>query len=764
MVSDSPLVRQRYTVRGIVQGVGFRPHVHQLAAELQLAGYVTNTAEGVVIEIEGPADRVTSFAAAVVDRAPPLAVVDSFALQDVATLGTEGFEIRASIGGSAATLVSPDVATCADCLAEFTDPADRRYGYAFTNCTNCGPRYTIVTTIPYDRPNTTMASFAMCDACRAEYEDPTDRRFHAQPVCCPACGPRLDISIEAVAAALQAEEIVAIKGLGGYHLAVLASSEPGVARLRARKHREDKPFAVMASDLDAASGLCIIDGAAKELLRSPARPIVLLPRLPGAAVASAIAPGTGELGVMLPYTPLHHLLLAAVGEPIVLTSGNVSDEPIAYRDDDARSRLHPIADRLLTHDRPIHIRVDDSVVRTVDGAPYLLRRSRGYAPAPISVPSASRVPILACGAELKSTIALARGRQVFLSHHIGDLKNYEAYESFCEAIEHVGRLFEITPEIVAHDLHPDYLSTSYALELAEKRDIEAIAVQHHHAHIASCLADNGLEGPVIGVAFDGTGYGTDGSVWGGEFLVADLVGFERAGWLAPVPLPGGDAAADEPWRMAASYLDVLGEADSAPIVRALGDDVRWNDVVAMTRAGVNSPLTSSAGRLFDAVAAVIGLRTVVNYEGQAAIELEAIVDPGETGAYPVSIDGSTLVGSDLVAAALADSRGGVERGRIAARFHHGLAAGVAAMCQRLRAETALGTVALSGGVFANVVLLRDVSRLLEAAGFVVLRHRQVPCNDGGISLGQAVVAAARAHHRPTDLLRSEPRRTGAGDV
>ncbi len=736
---DSPLVRQRYTVGGIVQGVGFRPHVHQLAAELDLAGYVANTAEGVVIEIEGPPDRVASFAAAVVDRAPPLAVVDSFAGQGMAPLGRAGFEIRPSVGGPAATLVSPDVATCADCLDELGDPTDRRHGYAFTNCTNCGPRYTIVTTIPYDRPNTTMASFLMCDACRAEYEDPFDRRYHAQPVCCPACGPQLDTPIEKVAAAVLAGEVVAVKGLGGYHLAVLASSEPAVTRLRARKHREDKPFAVMAADLAAAARICVIDAMAQELLRSPARPIVLLPRRPGAPVASAIAPGSRELGVMLPYTPLHHLLLAAVGEPIVLTSGNRSDEPIAYRDDDARTRLTPIADRFLTHDRPIRIRVDDSVVRAVDGAPYVLRRSRGYAPAPITVGSPTPVPVLACGAELKSTIALARGRQVFVSHHIGDLKNYEAYGSFCETIEHIGRLFEITPAIVAHDMHPDYLSTSYALELSEDRGIEAVAVQHHHGHIASCLADNGVAGPVIGVAFDGTGYGTDGTVWGGEFLVADLTDFERVGWLAPVPLPGGDAAADEPWRMAASYLDVIGEAGASPITVP-----HWDDVVAMVRAGVSSPLTSSVGRLFDAVAALVGVRSTVNYEGQAAIELEAVVAPDEAGTYPMAVAGSTLVGADLVAAVLADVRAGVAAPVIAARFHHGLAAGVAVMCRRVRDATGLACVALSGGVFANVVLLREVTGLLEADEFTVLRHRQVPCNDGGICLGQAVVAAARA--------------------
>ncbi len=732
--------RRRFEVGGIVQGVGFRPFVHALAHQLGLTGFVTNTAAGVVIEAEGSPAGLDALQRALVDRPPTLAVVESVEVASIDVVGDDGFSIRPSSTGRAATLVSPDVATCPDCLAEVLDPADRRHGYAFTNCTNCGPRYTIVTTIPYDRPNTTMASFAMCAACRAEYDDPVDRRFHAQPVCCPACGPALDQPIDDVAAALRAGEIVAVKGLGGYHLATLASAEAAVARLRSRKHREDKPFAVMVGSVEAASELCAVDTAAAQVLASPARPIVLLPMRDGAGVAPAVAPRLRQLGLLLPYTPLHHLLLAAVGAPIVLTSGNVSDEPIAYRDADAADRLAPIADRRLGHDRPIHIRVDDSVVRVVDGKPYPLRRSRGYAPAPLTLPSAASRPLLACGAELKSTIALARGRRVFVSHHIGDLKNWEAYRSFQEAVEHVGRLFEIVPEAVAHDLHPDYLSTTFALELAEQRELPAIGVQHHHAHVVSCLVDNGLEGPAIGVAFDGTGYGTDGTVWGGEVLVADVNGFERVGWLAPVPLPGGDAATDEPWRMAAMYLDELGALDEVPA--ALREQARWDEVLAMARAGVASPMTSSAGRLFDAVAALVGVRSTATYEGQAAIELEAIVDPAVRDAYPMAVDGPVLRGTDLVAGALADLRVGVPAPTIAARFHLGLAAGVVERCRQVGDSTGLDTIALSGGVFANVVLLREVTRVAEASGFTVLRHRQVPCNDGGISLGQAAIAAA----------------------
>ncbi|MDQ3311379.1 MAG: carbamoyltransferase HypF [Actinomycetota bacterium] len=743
------VVRRRLIVRGIVQGVGFRPHVHQLADELGLAGFVTNTPDGVVVEIEGSAADVASFTDAVAERAPPLAVIESVEQHEVPATGTGTgsgpgsgrFEIQASVAGAAATLVSPDVGTCDACRADVAEAGDRRHGYAFTNCTNCGPRYSIVTTIPYDRANTTMAGFEMCAECRAEYEDVRNRRFHAQPVCCPACGPRLSATINEIAAALRDGEIVAVKGLGGYHLAVLASSEPAVARLRARKHREAKPFALMAGDLDAVNSLCVLDDAERELLASPARPIVVLCARPDGVVALSVAPGLHELGVMLPYTPLHHLLLDAVGEPIVLTSGNVADEPIAYRDDDASTRLTPIADRVLSHDRPIQIRVEDSVVRIVDGAPYPLRRSRGYAPSPISVPWDAPRPVLACGAELKSTIALARDRHVFVSHHLGDLKNHEAYRSFREAIEHVGRLFEIAPAVIAHDLHPDYLSTSYALDLAEELGVESVAVQHHHAHIVSCLADNGHEGPVIGVAFDGMGYGADGTAWGGEILVADLASFERVGHLAPVPLPGGDAATDQPWRMSASYLEILGRADTHRL-----DQPRWDDVVTMIRAGISCPPTTSAGRLFDAVAATIGVRDVIAYEGQAAIELEASADPTAQGRYEmtldVTLDDTVMRGADLVAAAVDDLEAGVDRGAIAMRFHRGLAAGIAQACARVRERRGLDTVALSGGVFANTTLLTEVTRLLRAGGLDVLRHRQVPCNDGGISLGQAVAVAA----------------------
>jgi hydrogenase maturation protein HypF len=605
----------------------------------------------------------------------------------------------------------------------------------------------------------------MCALCAAEYHDPADRRFHAQPTCCPACGPALTLldaagtvlpgePLEAAADLLRQGKVLAVKGLGGYHLAVDAASAAAAAARRARKHREDKPFAVMVADVAAARRLCAVDGTAASLLASSRRPIVLLPRLPGDGLAGAVAPGNRQLGVMLPYTPLHHLLLAAVARPMVLTSGNVSDEPIVYRDGEAAERLAGIADAFLTHDRAIEVRTDDSVVRAFRGREAVIRRSRGYVPEPLGVAARFGRPVLACGAELKNTFCLARGDHAFVSHHIGDLENAETLRSFTEGIEHFRRLFDITPEVVAHDLHPDYLSTKFAVDLAEGRvagladlaGVELAGVQHHHAHIASCLADNRAAGPVIGVAFDGTGYGTDGTIWGGEFLIADLAGFERAGHFALVPMPGGAAAIRQPWRMAAAYLDAAypggapGGLDVARRNRAL-----WPSVLQMARRGVNSPPTSSAGRLFDAVAAIIGVRDAINYEGQAAVELEQLADPAERGAYRAAVSADypfTISGHELVRAVAEDLAAGAAPGVAAARFHNGVAGLIAGCCERLRERHGLGTVALSGGVFQNLLLLQAAVGRLEERGFGVLVHSRVPCNDGGISLGQAVVAAA----------------------
>jgi hydrogenase maturation protein HypF len=756
------LTRARVRVEGIVQGVGFRPFVHALAGRLGLAGLVGNDAGGVFVEVEGAAETVERFLEALSAEAPPLAVIERVTATRLTPTGTRGFAITPSqAGGRRQTLISPDTATCADCLAELADPADRRHRYPFINCTNCGPRFTIVRDVPYDRPATTMASFAMCQSCAREYADPADRRFHAQPVCCPACGPTLRLldregraadgdPLAGAAARLLEGAVVAVKGLGGYHLAASAASEPAVAALRSRKHREDKPFAVMVADLEGAQSLCLIDPAEEAMLAGPRRPIVLLRRRAEAAVAASVAPGNRSLGVMLPYTPLHHLLLAAVGRPIVLTSGNVSDEPIAYRDADALERLGGIADWFLVHDRPIHVRADDSVVRGFRARELPLRRSRGFAPQPLGLPWPFPRHVLACGAELKHTFCVAKDGHAFVSHHIGDLENYETFRSFTEGVGHFRRLFAVDPEVVAHDLHPEYLSTKYALELD---GVELEGVQHHHAHVAACLADNGEPGPVIGVAFDGLGFGPDGTIWGGELLVADLEGFRRAGHLEPVPMPGGAAAIREPWRMAAAWLDAAlgGEVPERLAVVGRNRD-RWERVLSLARSGTASPVTSSAGRLFDAVAAVLGVRDAVNYEGQAAVELEQLADPGEPAAYPARVTGTgggplRLDGGDLVRAVVEDLEAGVAAPLIAARFHNGLAAATVAACQALRETNGLGTVALSGGVFQNLLLLERTVAGLEGTGFRALVHSRVPPNDGGISLGQAAVAGARDRAR-----------------
>jgi hydrogenase maturation protein HypF len=758
----SQRIRTAIRVEGIVQGVGFRPFVYALATRLGLDGLVGNDVDGVFAEVEGAPEAVKEFLLSLERDAPPLARVERVTARPLAPDSGAGFAIVPSEpGGARRALVPPDTATCADCLSELADPADRRYRYPFINCTNCGPRFTIIRDVPYDRPLTTMAGFAMCGPCEAEYHDPADRRFHAQPVCCPACGPQLswlspdgtDVRgdpLTEAAGLLRRGAVLAVKGLGGYHLAVDAASQSAATALRSRKYREDKPFAVMVADLGAAGRLCELSEAEAALLTSGRRPIVLLDRRPDGGIAAAVAPANRQLGVMLPYTPLHHLLLSAVGGPIVLTSGNVSDEPIVYEDGEALERLRTIADAFLTHNRPIHIRTDDSVVRAFRGKPALLRRSRGYVPEPLSVRAAFRRPVLACGAELKNTFCLAKEGRAVISHHIGDLENYETLRSYTDGIEHFRRLFDITPELVAHDLHPDYLSTKYAAALS---GVDLTGVQHHHAHIAACLADNGADGPVIGVAFDGTGYGTDGTIWGGEFLVADLTGFERAGHFATVPMPGGAAAIRQPWRMAAAYLDVAaadavgpGSAARPELDVARRNEANWAAVVQLARRGVNAPLTSSAGRLFDAVASIIGVRDAINYEGQAAVELEQLADPAERGSYPARIwPGPPLqvAGADLVRAVAEDLAAGTDRSRIAARFHHGVAAVVQECCAILRDRHGLTVVALSGGVFQNLLLCHEVADRLTARGFEVLVHSRVPCNDGGISLGQAVVAAAR---------------------
>jgi hydrogenase maturation protein HypF len=747
--------RVRARVEGTVQGVGFRPYVYRLAGELGVAGHVLNDARGVVVEAEAPPETVERFLARLPLEAPPLALVERVTAEAVEELGELGFSIRESpAGGEPRAAVTPDSATCDDCLAELFDPHDRRFRYPFVNCTNCGPRFTIVRDVPYDRPNTTMAGFEMCPACRAEYLDPGDRRFHAQPNACPDCGPRVRLlgacaadPVAAAAQALAAGAIVAVKGIGGFHMACRADDEAAVARLRARKHREDKPFALMARDLAAARELVGLGPLEEELLTSPARPIVLARRRTGATVAAAVAPCSDELGVMLPYSPLHHLLLADAGGTLVMTSGNVSDEPIAFGDEDAAERLAGIADLFLVHDRPIETRTDDSVARVVGDRPLLLRRSRGYVPGSLRLPLDCGRHLLGCGAELKNTFAVAKAGNAWVGHHVGDLKNYETLRSFAAGIDHFQRLFAVEPQVVAHDLHPEYLSTKHALELTE---LEPIGVQHHHAHLAACLAEHGELGPAVGAIFDGTGYGGDGTVWGGELLFGDLRGFERAGFLFPVRMPGGEAAIRQPWRMACAWLAAAQE-EAPPLpsnLSRLVDPTAWAQVSSLALSGVASPLTTSVGRLFDAVAALCGVRAEVNYEGQAAAELEALLDPAEARGYPLPLldDGAAPLVMDArptVRAVANDVRRGTRVATVAARFHNALAAAAAEACARTAERCRTETVVLSGGAFQNRRLMERTRALLAGAGLRVLTPEALPPNDGGIAYGQLAVAAAR---------------------
>ena len=726
-----------------MQGVGFRPFVYRLAHELGLAGYVLNDERGVLLEVDGVDTAVAAFLGRLRDEAPPLAVIERVECEDCEPDQIPGgFEIRRSVaGGPTDAPVSPDTATCPECVAELFDPDDRRYRYPFINCTNCGPRFTIVRGVPYDRPLTTMARFAMCAACRAEYNDPRDRRFHAQPNACPGCGPTLalrdaggrDIDgdpVRTAAALLQSGRIVAVKGIGGYHLACRADDPHAVSELRARKHREDKPFALMAADLQAADRLVHLGEPQRQALASAARPIVLATRRPGAPVAPAVAPGALELGVMLPYSPLHHLLLADTGTALVMTSGNVSEEPIAYRDEDALDRLTRIADAFLLHDRPIETRTDDSVIRVRSGRTSFLRRSRGYVPASLPLPDGGApAPLLACGAELKSTFCLAKGARAWVSHHIGDLENYEVLRSFTTGIEHFQRLFDARPEVVAHDLHPEYLSTKYAIE---RDGVRLIGVQHHHAHLAACLAEHGETTPAVGAIFDGTGYGPDGAVWGGEILFGSVRDFARVGHLLPVRLPGGARAVREPWRMACAWLVATG----------IEPPPAWQPIAQLARSGLASPWTTSMGRLFDAVAALAGVREKVNYEGQAAIELEACCDPSTRDAYPISVRGGVIDPRETIAAIVADVRRGLSAGAVASRFHAAIAHATVEACIVAAAEHQAEAVVLSGGVFANRRLLAATEAGLLAAGLRVLVPERLPAGDGGISYGQAAVAAA----------------------
>jgi hydrogenase maturation protein HypF len=751
-------------VRGVVQGVGFRPFVYRLASERGLGGFVRNRTGSVEIEVEGERSSLEQFYAELADRPPPLARIDSLSWEPRPVAGDLAFRVENSEhDGERSVFVSADAATCPECLAELLDPGDRRHRYPFLNCTNCGPRLTIIKGAPYDRSRTTMAPFPMCAACREEYEDPSDRRFHAEPTACAHCGPALRLldaagspirvgePLRAFADALRAGKIGALKGLGGYHLTCLATRREAVNALRLRKHRDEKPLAVMVVDVGAAAALAELNGEEAALLASPAAPIVLVrKRADPGVVVEAIAPGNPWLGLMLPYTPLHHLLVRELeGVPLVMTSGNRTDEPIAYQDD-AAARLAGIADVFLVHDRAIRVRCDDSVVRVVDGAPLPVRRSRGYAPQPIALPVACRRPILAVGGQLKATFALGRGRQAFPSHHLGDLDHFDAYRAFERDIKLYEDLFAVTPERLVCDLHPDYATTRYATARARREGISLLAVQHHHAHVASCMAEHGLNEPVLGVAFDGTGYGTDGAIWGGEFLVADYRNFHRAAHLRPIGMPGGEAAVREPWRMAAAHLIDAGVSLAPFVARHSHAELRI--VTRIIERAVNTPRTSSVGRLFDAVAALLGVRDRVSYEGQAAIELEWLAAQRPSCVpYPFLIeapgrlnDAMVIDTRPLIRAVADDVTRGVDTVQIAGCFHATITDLIADVCDRLRRSTGIDAVVLSGGVFLNAVLTREASERLHANGFRVYRHGLVPPGDGGLSLGQVAIAAARA--------------------
>ena len=778
-------VRRQIEVSGIVQGVGFRPYVYRLATGRHLSGTIRNTSAGVTIEIQGPAETVQDFVDRLPAEAPPLARITSLAVREVPCVvvqigGDQDFRIvHSAEGDEVRTLISPDVAICPDCLREMFDANDRRYRYPFINCTNCGPRFTIIRDIPYDRPSTSMAVFPMCPACQAEYEAPLNRRFHAQPNACWECGPRVELwdksgkrkecrdpIVEAVSA-LHAGLVVAVKGLGGFHLAADATNPEAVALLRQRKRRVEKPFAVMVPDLRAAEEICQLTDAASAALQSIQRPIVLLPKKlrPGgdarlSIIPDEVAPFNRYLGIFLPYTPLHYLLLAEGGfKALVMTSGNQSEEPIAIDNREAVDRLNGLADYFLVHNRDILLRCDDSVVRVAGGVTRQLRRSRGFVPVPVFLKD-DQPSVLAVGGELKNTICLTKGKHAFLSQHIGDLENAESYSFFHEAIEHLKRILEIRPEIIAYDLHPDYFSTRWALD---QSGMQLVCVQHHHAHIASCMAENHLEGRVIGFALDGTGYGTDGKIWGGEVLIAGYESFERAAHFEYVPLPGGAAAIREPWRMAVSYLAHHFGREflklDIPFVRQLHRP-KAELLVRMMEQGVNSPLTSSCGRLFDAVAALVGIRQQVNYEAQAAIELEMamassevaspeIASPEKDTAYPMKLlpeDGHWIISArPLFEALLDDLCRNLPVGAISRRFHNGLVEGFVQLATLLQKKTALNRVCLSGGTFHNIYLSERLEARLSEAGFEVFTQKEVPSGDGGLSLGQALVAVAKLH-------------------
>jgi len=746
-----PSERWKISVGGIVQGVGFRPFVYRLALAHGLTGFVANTPEGVAIEAQGQVALLQDFFAALRKEAPPLAQVGEISFAPIPLSHAGEFVLRHSTAsGPISTLISPDVAVCEDCLAEFFAPADRRFRYPFINCTNCGPRYTIVERIPYDRPHTTMRGFVMCVTCQREYDDPANRRFHAQPNCCPDCGPQLSLvaadgrqvaerneALNEAIRRLAAGEIVAVKGVGGFHLAVDAANSQAVKRLRQRKGREAKPLAVMVADLMAARKVCRLEALEEQALASQERPIVLVVKKEGHSLAEEVAPGYDQFGLMLPYAPLHYLLLQGPGRALVMTSGNRSEEPICIENDEAVQRLAGIADCYLVHDRGIHLPCDDSVVALQAGMIRQVRRSRGFAPKPIGLAEAGAM-VLGVGAELKNTVCLLKEKQAFCSQHIGDLKNLEAYRVFQQSLGQLAVLFEIIPTLIVHDLHPQYLSSRWAQE----QTVPTLAVQHHHAHLAACLAENRQDGPAIGIILDGTGYGPDQTIWGGEVLLGDACGYQRFSSLEALPLPGGDAAVQAPWRTALSYLHAV-YGDNLPDLPFMAGH-ECGPILAMVEKGVNSPLTSSCGRLFDAVAAMSGGRQVIQYEAQAAIEQMQMAGGrlGEEG-FPCEVyeENAMLKISvrSLIRAVANAVQSGMAQSEISRKFHVGLVAVFTRVAEEARRRENINTVVLSGGVFQNRLLLEGLAASLGRAGFQVLVHKKLPCNDACISLGQAVI-------------------------
>ena len=754
-----PSERWKISVGGIVQGVGFRPFVYRLALARGLTGFVANTSDGVAIEAQGQVAQLEDFLVSLRKEAPPLAQVGEISSVSIPLNHDGEFVLRHSTAsGPVSTLISPDVAVCEDCLAEFFAPTDRRFRYPFINCTNCGPRYTIVERIPYDRPHTTMRGFTMCAACQREYDDPANRRFHAQPNCCPDCGPQLSLVAadgrqvaqrdEALAEALRrlaAGEIVAVKGIGGFHLAVDAANGQAVRRLRQRKGREAKPLAVMVSDLSEARRICRLEALEEQALTNQARPIVLAAKNEGHGLAEEIASGYDQFGLMLPYAPLHYLLLQGPVRALVMTSANRSEEPICIENDEAVQRLAGIADCFLVHDRGIHLPCDDSVIALQAGMIRQIRRSRGFAPKPIGL-AATGAMVLGVGAELKNTVCLLRDNQAFCSQHIGDLKNLEAYRVFQQTISQLGEIFEINPTLIAHDLHPQYLSSRWAKE----QKVPTLAVQHHHAHLAACLAENRQDGLAIGIILDGTGYGPDQTIWGGEVLLGDARDYQRFAALESLPLPGGDAAVQAPWRTAISYLHAAYGANlpNLPFMAAH----ECGPILAMVEKGVNSPLTSSCGRLFDAVAAMSGGRQTIQYEAQAAIELMQMAD-GRLGeeVFPCEVyaeNAMLKISVRFLIRAVAQAvRADVARGEISRRFHAGLVSAFTRVAEEARRRENINTVVLSGGVFQNRLLLEGMVASLGRVGFHVLAHKELPCNDACISLGQAVIGREALNKR-----------------